>query len=64
MSMSLTLASLAPLLAMADPNIKAAGIITINGTAKLDNGKIKQANMVIDGHNLNISLPALKGRFV
>jgi hypothetical protein len=57
----LDLGSIAPLVAIAEPNIKAAGTITINGTAKLANGKITQSRMQIDGRNLNVSVPALKG---
>ena len=58
---NLDLGSLAGIVAMADPNMKVAGVITINGVAKLDNGKITNADAKIDGRNLNISLPALKG---
>jgi hypothetical protein len=57
----LDLGAIAGIVAMADPSIKAAGVITVNGVAKLDNGKITQADAKIDGRNLNISLPALKG---
>lgn len=57
----LDLGSLAGIVAMADPNMKMAGVITVNGVAKLDNGKITNADMNVDGRNLNISLPALKG---
>ena len=38
----LDLGSLAGIVAMADPNMKMAGVITVNGVAKLDNGKITQ----------------------
>ena len=58
---NLNLASLESVMAMVDPNIAASGIITAKGNVKLNEGQFDNIQLRVNGSNIKIKMPALKG---